>query len=125
MLQLMLAVLLLVEIARCAPGTPCPSAEELKEAVRAHVDDEIGKRAAAHEQGKPDEIVLVHPRPISKIDNIFCGRERVSSPNSINCSFTINYVGDRKFTVATLAKRPEGWIILNEIGVYREGRLAR
>jgi hypothetical protein len=107
-MDVIIAVLVLAGLSRCAVDDLCPTDGELLAAVR--------QRAAERgpDNAEPNVIVLVEPYNASAVSDVHCGDVLDEDPGSINCSFTLRYPRTVVFRIARLSERNGRWVITDD-----------
>ena len=85
-------------IARCASPDFCPDDQAILEAVRASDAEE----AFALSQMPEYEQALIGTLPIKGISEVICGEENPAKVPTVNCKFTVHYLGYNSYQIARL-----------------------
>lgn len=124
--MIMIALMMLAGISRCAAPDFCPSDEQLLAAVRGRDGAALQQAVDDTAQNDPGSIVMIHGERIRRVSDVLCGeviaRERPDEPPAVLCKFTVRYWSRDAHSVARIVKRPEGWEIDASLSVSRDRR---
>ena len=105
-----MGALILATALGCAAAGPCPSARDLLAANKVAQAEFIDKVLA--EPTEPDEIVLVHSRPVRKVTQVRCSEPSVQG--QLRCRFRLHLqTGTVIRQDVIIGRLEEGWRIVN------------
>jgi len=115
----MIAAWVLAEVTRCASPAACPTDAQLLAATRGWDSERAAD--AAIEAASRDEIVMVHPRPPTRVDAVVCGDEIGGTDGpGVACSMIVRYADGAFHQVARLKREEAGWSVVRVLGVWRQ-----
>ena len=125
----MIALLILASLSRCLAPSPCPTDQEIADAIHNHDDPLLWLsynqmlRDNPSKAISPDSAYAKRSERIERISDVLCSDELPSelpgNPTVINCRFTLHRWDRVAFTTARMARRSGGWSIDHILVVTR------